>query len=130
MARRRRRGSEIPSPPDAVFLRPLTPTALLRDYTPRSALAEVEDRRSYHPLSPHRPARLLDGNDVQPNVNKKPTGKFSRSLPFGLNFADPKRTVICVRRSERKEVLHALKKTGKGKGRRNPRRGRFSDIGC
>lgn len=91
-------------------------------------LTEIEDRRSHHPLGVHRPARQDTGHPVKPHKVAKPT-KF-RQLSAGFQFAQPERTLICVRRKQRKEVLFAKRKTGKGVRRRRPRRTWLSNIGC
>lgn len=41
----------------------------------------------------------------------------------------PEETVVCVRRSQRREVLHALRKTGKA-GQKSPKYNRQSKIHC
>lgn len=129
MARKRGRKdrSDAISQPQslAVLLRP-SPVQLPVSVTP---LREVEDRREYHPVKFHRPARDVSGQGHKPVV-VKPSRKFGRVLPFGLRFAEPARTVLCVRRKTRKEVLHAIRKTGKGVRRRKPRRNWFSRISC
>lgn len=131
MSRRGRSRRPSESIADAVLSQPLTPSRLLRDLARPSDFRDVEDRRTYHPLDFFRPARDFGGHPVeQVNVNRPVQKKFSRVLPFGLKFAAPERTVICAKRKSRKEVLHALKKTGKGKGRRKPRFNWYSKIGC
>lgn len=95
----------------------------------RSSLQDIEDRRQFHPLEFFRPARTVYGGPSSVTV-KQPARKFSRMLPFGLSFEAPKKTVICVRRKQRKEVLHALKKVGRGRGGGRKRRNWYSSISC
>lgn len=106
----------------------LRPTALIRAYSePFSALTEFEDRRRFHPEDFYQPARELGGtNSPSPQVKKS----FKVQLPFGLEFAAPQRTLVCVRRKQRKEVLFAKRQTGRGKKRRAPRRNWQSQMGC
>lgn len=135
MSRRsRRRRTERPS---ATFPthHPRSLTPLLVPYALRSDLREVEDRRTYHPEFEFRPARTVWGHPVRPNRVKevRPARPAFRSPGLGarVRFAVPARTVICVRRNQRKEVLHALKKTGKrGASRSRRRRNYFSAISC
>lgn len=47
-----------------------------------------------------------------------------------MQFADPKKVVLCKRRAERKEVMFALRKTGKGSRAKQRRRNQWSDIKC
>lgn len=128
---RRRRRSDTPqnlNPFDALPLPTLTPPALLGRFSVGGALPEVDDGRRYHP-DLFAPLRQTDGTRAAPlRVTKKP---FKRQLPFGLQFAVPEKTVVCVRRKQRKEVLHALRKTGSGRGRRkSPRRNWYSGVRC
>lgn len=129
--RSRRNDSHTPervSPP-----RSLTPP-LLRELASPTALRLVEDRRAHHPLQEFRPARQVSGHPVKPHVIKRSTNNhvLGRHLPIPLKvqFAEPKRTAICVRRGQRKEVLHALKKTGRGRGGGRKKRNWYSDVSC
>lgn len=109
------------------LLRPL-PAPARFSQSPRQA---VEDRRSHHPLGFFRPARQWSGHPVKPHVVSKPT-RHRAQLPFGLRFAVPQKTLICVRRKTRKEVLHALHKVGKGRSGFRKKRSRnfYSRISC
>lgn len=87
---------------------------------------EVEDRRFYHPLGTSAPAASF----------KKPRHTLAAGKPFSPKvsplisaFSAPSGVLICVRRKQRKEVLHALQKTGKV-GQRRPRRSEFSSVQC
>lgn len=130
MARRRRKRERRAS--EVTLSRPLT-VRLLRPLAPPSPRSpfrsEVEDRRSYHPLGFFRPARQWSGHSVKPNV-VTPARKFSPALPFGTRFADPRRTLICVRRKERREVMFAKKKMKRGAAARRRRRNIFSEVSC
>lgn len=101
----------------------------------RSPLVEVEDRRTFHPLLDQRPVRSLRKWAVR-LVAKPPKGRAAAKLTarpnvFRFSFGrQPEHVAICIRRSQRKEVLHALKKTGKGSGRSHRRRGQYSDVRC
>lgn len=55
--------------------------------------------------------------------------KMFKAIPTGMAFSQPSRVVLCLRRSIRKSVLHALKKTGRG-GQRKPRYNLNSTIRC
>lgn len=133
MGRRSRRRDYTPQStvPDA-FTSPRTLTLpKVVQVRPVADLRQVEDRRTYHPLGPMRPPKAWSGHSVTPVKPKTSNKKFQRSLPFGLQFSAPKETLVCVRRKRRKEVLHAIRKTGKGAGRRRkPRRNFYSMIGC
>jgi len=80
---------------------------------------EYEDRRRYHPEGRYRPpAAFL---------------RSARALVAGpahqIGFRAPNRVLLCIRRKQRREVLHALKRTGKGA--RSPRRRNYwSDVSC
>lgn len=115
----------------------LSPTrSLSRPF--RENLEIFEDRRTFHPEGLSRPARLFS----QPRhrltlVDKKPflnPDRFAKLRQFSgtkalVAFEQPSKVLICVRRQIRKEVLHALNKSGKS-GQRSPRRNYFSEISC
>ena len=133
--RSRRSGTQTPSFDSLVNAVTLIPDTPLTDrllsrpsVASLSPLTEIEDRRTYHPLFDDRPARTVEGTPVRPHRVTK--SKYSR-LPFGLQFAQPNRTLVCVRRKQRQEVLHALKRTGRGgSSRRHKRRNHYSGVQC
>lgn len=129
-SRRRREASLAVAPsPSAISPRSLT-GRLLRDLASPAPLRLIEDRRTFHPLQHFRPARTLSGHPVGPVTVKTSVNKRNTFIARGLRFDLPPRVAICVRRKKRKEVLHALKKTGKGKGGGRKRRNWYSNIGC
>lgn len=94
-------------------------------------LLEVEDRRQFTPAV-YRPARTFRGwarlglsGSARPNRVKPARVDLGR-----VSFSAPGSTVICVRRSRRREVLHALRKTGRGSGGGRKRRNEFSSVSC
>lgn len=100
-----------------------------------SILSDIEDRRTYHPDGPARPARSLDRPThtltlpVHPkNVNKSRAS--SSSLPTTVQFEAPRKVLVCIRRAQRKQVLFALNKTGKGAKAKRHRRSFYSSIRC
>lgn len=110
------------SVPDLFRLRP-HPTP------PRSGrvLADIEDRRTFHPArvrpsrTPRQVARVLM---ALPSPAKK-NARLSREI---VSFKLPKSTAVCVRRSIRKEVIHAKGVAGGRVGR--PHRNAMSRISC
>ena len=51
-------------------------------------------------------------------------------VPARVQFAVPKKVAICIRRKARREVLHALKLTKKGKGGGARKRNLWSNVKC
>lgn len=114
----------------------------------RPDLRPVEDRRRFHPQLEHAPPLTVHGQRAPVIVRDKArvakTAKPARRASqaalnrFGpkqhsqtkaiLAFALPKKTVICVRRQSRREVLAAKGRFGGGK--RSPRRNAWSSISC
>lgn len=96
-----------------------------------SFMQETEDRRTWHPEGPQRPARSLYRARhwltlAQPRkANQRP----SRGVPVAVGFEDARNVLICQRRQRRREVLHALRKAGKT-GQRRPRRSWYSSVSC
>lgn len=82
-------------------------------------LAEVEDRRQYHPLGKFRPVRSIHERSAARLFDRPP-----------IAFARPSHLPVCIRRKRRKEVIFALKKAGKGARQRKRRRNETSDISC
>lgn len=112
-----------PSPP----LRALDP---LYDPAPPQDLREVEDRRLFHPEARQRPAASFDTPRHRLQVVRPTRPSFDPfSVPSRIGFRQPDRVLICVRRQQRKEVLHALHVAGRS-GLRRPRRGPYSNVSC
>lgn len=95
----------------------------------------VQDDRTWNPnASPYEPSRTLFGNPgrvtVYPTrqkpVNGRPADLYWPSTEIG--YHKPDQVVTCVRRQQRREVLHAKGKAG-GKVRRNPRSPK-SNVRC
>lgn len=132
MARRSRTNSHRPdafidellSPPIVPSPRPLPELRGLAQA--RAVVKSIEDRRFWYP-GPVRPARSLHGGGrIVPSKAPKLAGRFP---PSGLSFDAPHKVAVCVRRKERREVLFAMKRTGKG-SRSRRRRNKFSNMGC
>lgn len=107
--------------------RPITISPASRSFT----LSDFDDLRTFDFEPGTRPARLFSGSvasvgAVAPTKRARSRTNFA---PVQMAFTAPAQTLVCVRRSRRREVLHALKKTGKG-GQRRPRRSRWSDYKC
>lgn len=109
---------------------------LLGPDTPESPISDrvisIEDRRRDHPeVSPDpRTWRGKPAQQVPARVSKTYDGRPAKA--WGqynqLAFSTPREVLICVRRKQRKEVLHAKGKAG-GKVR-PPRRGPWSHVHC
>lgn len=72
-----------------------------------------------HPLNAARIVARQNVRKIQPSQTKAV-----------LAFAKPSRVALCIRRSIRKQVLHAFKQTGAGKHHRRPRLNEWSSISC
>lgn len=110
----------------------------------RFDLTEVEDRRTWSPepilddlprdlrgvptpILPAQPVRKAQRRKASSGPSLTPKPIFAFRLP-----QNPlKRVAICVRRSIRREIMHALKFAGKGGGKkRPPRRNSYSNVRC
>lgn len=99
---------------------------------PRSGrlLKLIEDRRTYHPSGPVRPARSpRRWNHV---LQERPSRRSSRSRPMlgQISFRGPESILVCVRRQRRREVIFAKSLRGKGSRSRTRKRSYYSQIGC
>lgn len=101
-------------------------------------LIEIEDRRQWHPEGEYAPARSFSRSRHRltlPRQRRQITRKsslqkvFYSQVPSVVSFYEPLKVLICVRRSIRKEVLHALNKTGR-RGQKRPRYNFYSSISC
>ncbi|QXP44213.1 MAG: hypothetical protein [Arizlama microvirus] len=111
------------------------PFPIIRD---RSSRTFGEDRRFFYPepfQTSWRPAtRFSDVRarlTVHPNTNKRSTARLD---PFAglspvVSFHRPDSVRICVRRKQRREVLHAKRVAGRA-GLARPRRSVYSSISC
>jgi len=117
----------------------------------------LPDRRFYHPDGMRAPlavtsrlsSRLVQRSYVPSRLlyRSSPSRVFSRSSnavsarnvrsrrnlslysPSAVAFKAPSRVLLCVRRQQRKEVMHAYSFAGKS-GQRSPRRNQWSHIRC
>lgn len=129
MARRRRR-DEVQRDDFTIA----NPTLLFRPSYVVDRGPLLSDDRTYHPDDPFRPAvsHWIGARDVvDRNVNKSSrksrVGRWDTLHGFG--FRVPNAVNVCIRRKQRKEVLFALRKTGRGAGAPR-RRNRWSDVRC
>lgn len=90
-------------------------------------LAVFEDRRDFNPDGPYRRPATFSRRAFADVVLKPAPRAFSFPDVFG--FRVPDKVLICVRRKQRREVLHALRRTGSGAGRRR-RRNYYSAVSC
>lgn len=86
---------------------------------PDVVLPEIEDNRLWTPSPP--------GGQVL--RAPRATGGMSAALVDGVRFASPDTVLVCARRHRRREVLFALRKTGKG-ARSKRRRNSYSNTRC
>lgn len=108
-------------------LQSLTP---LRSRPLYADLSQVQSFRLADLYDPVKPARLFSGVTATVGVADAPKKKGTRSrVPTQIAFTAPAQTLVCVRRAQRKEVLFAKKKTGKG-GQRRPHRTAWSEVKC
>lgn len=104
-----------------------TPRFARRSLPLRDLKREYEDRRTFHPEGLDRPVQRFSGRSIRPRVvgvTKKKSDprstfslsdEFAQAPSFRLGFVEPKDVLLCVRRTTRKEVLHAKKYAGKKK---------------
>lgn len=110
----------------------------------RQNVLALEDRRRWHPEGTRAPARSLfrsssrltaidrDPRQVPRNKDRfASVRKFPSQTKAIVAFDVPRDVAICARRSMRREVLFARRKTGRGRPKqRRPRRNEYSSISC
>lgn len=91
-------------------------------------LTSYEDRRTFSPLP--KAIRVPRSFDRYTQLAiSKPSSRHLAYPSHGISFKDPDRVLVCVRRHQRREVLHALHKTGRG-GQSKPRWTAWSGVRC
>lgn len=106
---------------------PLGLFLLRRSLIPTVVLREVEDRRTFHPARIRTAAPIVSRSStrlVSPAATVR--GGFPSSK---VGFAVPRDVAICVRRKQRKEVIHAKGHAGGG-GSSRRRWTVFSNVKC
>lgn len=114
-----------PRSPNSIARRSLVPAFHIRPLD----LRVFEDRRSFYPERVYRPALSTSRRGfarVRERAALPRPSSMLRDLRF--QFAVPQKVIICVRRKQRREVLHALGKTRGGSGRK--RRNSWSNVSC
>lgn len=81
------------------------------------SLQYVEDRRLYPEPLRQNLYRDLSGAPAQ--ISRRPSRKDDRAVSRVFpalyhRFETPRRVPVCIRRADRRRVLHALRKTGRG----------------
>lgn len=96
--------------------------------TPRlSDFRLVEDRRTFSPGHRYRTSYGGRARVVRnPKVNR--TRVYTRSLK-NARFSSPSTVLVCIRRKQRAEVMHALGRAGR-RGQRRPKFSETSKIYC
>lgn len=97
-----------------------SPLSRLQRVDLAQVLREIEDRRLHHPERFDRPALNFRGHPAPVIVGRsrpRPAKRFSSAMTWPshvIAFRDPQSVLTCVRRSSRREVLFASRKTGAG----------------
>lgn len=108
-------------------------------------LLDIEDRRLFYPGNPYtgfQRARNLSGSparlvvwgssarspEMQPRGRQGPSRASVWGPPHRVGFEVPDSVVVCVRRKQRREVIHAKGRAGTRV--RKPRRNQYSEIAC
>lgn len=93
------------------------------------SLTAVEDRRTFHPRGPTRPAAMFTTPNHRLRVRPNPALRNLHAVSPSVAFQAPEHVLVCVRRQRRREVIHALGHAG-AVGQKRPRRNHFSSISC
>lgn len=104
-------------PNEFTKIRDLLPLTILRDderkIRKRSVLSDIEDNRRYRPFLFSGPM-LSDGRRAEISYNDKVQQGYNRDRLTPM-FTEPEKTIVCIRRKERREALFRKNKIGKGK---------------
>lgn len=108
-------------------------SSLLRPTVIPDLLSLIEDRRTFNPAEyyPKGTSKLSSEIGIAPvKRSGVKRGKNVAFQPDIFRFKMPEKVALCVRRKSRREVLFALRKTGKGSRMVKRRRNRYSEISC
>lgn len=95
----------------------------LRAQLPRQEPRDTSGRKA---RISHQPTRVVRGRIDRNGKKLQSSYWLETSAP---RFADARKTMICLKRKVRAQVLHALKRTRAGKGAPK-KRNEFSDVRC
>lgn len=96
------------------------------------ALSLIEDRREHYPgLKPYnRPvSQLAVGKPARLKLIQNPRHKAPSQTKAIVAFQEPHKLPLCIRRKQRKQVLHAKGVAG-SKNLKKPTRNEWSDVSC
>jgi len=122
---KRRRSRRDDSPPVASYADRLVTRS--RSPVLNRELREWEDRRAFHPDGAFRAFATVRSSPFAATIIQAPPSSVRRVSRRA--FVHPQKVAVCVRRHQRKEVLFALGRAGKG-ARKRPRRTASSEISC
>ena len=136
MARRNRREEDLERDDDPIANLlapvPVPAPAVSPGYNPFGAihdvLQDIEDRRTFHPDGYFRQALDLSATPAPARMRDT----RSRTARYQVPALDHNRhpVLVCVRRKQRREVIFAMKKNGKGARARRRRRNYYSNVRC
>lgn len=124
---RRRSDRYSYTPPNRRYVAPL-PRVVLRPIVVVRHPPVNLDMRTFHPMGRLRPRPALPVA-ARRLVPSQPKRYSAASISHKMGFAVPKRVLVCVRRKQRREVIHAKRLTRKGAGSPK-RRNIWSAISC
>lgn len=124
--------AKLLSPSKTILVRqPVSPTiSWLSDEVAQEAqyVRANFDNRRYDPRI-YRPPGATQRFAARLTTARVPTQTIG-NFRHRVRFARPDLVAVCLRRKVRKEVLHALHRTGRGRGKAPRRRNLYSNIKC
>lgn len=102
-------------------------------------LRDYEDRRTWNPDKYTQPARSFSqtrhrliavrSKGITQSVPNRYQEATWETVPQRVGFQNPDRVLICVRRKQRREIIHALGVAGR-KGLKKPKFNVYSEVRC
>lgn len=115
-------------PPSSVTRARVNPSPSFFPSYYASVVKALEDRRTFYPDPLFRPAAALPRHAAR--IIASSSGGGNAFYPSSrIAFAAPRGVAVCVRRKERREVIHAIGKAGSRVSRRR-RRTWTSEVDC
>lgn len=88
------------------------------------------DRRTWSPQRVLGPPAARNVNATRLVAADRIGDAVRRQSKAPIRFAVPEKVALCVRRQQRREVMHAIKKAGKSGGQKRHRRNQWSNVSC
>lgn len=92
--------------------------------------SQIQDLRTWHPEGQFRRRRTISSGVASVTVgdNRNRRSQSSGTLPWSLAYRSPNKVLLCIRRSVRRQVLHANRIAGSRVGKFKRRKRNWTSL--